>query len=102
MIIVMKSNAAEEETRKVVEWVESIGYQVHLSRGVERILIGAIGNERGKEHLKSAVCLPGVEKVVPILKPYKLASREFKPSDTVIRVGDLEVGDRAAGATALV
>ncbi len=92
MIIVMKSHAAEEEIRKVTEWLESIGYRPHLSRGVERTLIGAIGNERGKEHLKSAVCLPGVEKVVPILKPYKLASREFQSSDTVVHVGDLEVG----------
>ncbi len=92
MIIVMKNNAAEEQIRKVVEWIESIGYKAHLSQGVERTLIGAIGDGRGKEQLKAIVCLPGVENVVPILKPYKLASREFKKSDTVIRVGDLEIG----------
>jgi len=92
MIIVMKNNAAEEQIRKVVEWIESIGYKAHLSQGVERTLIGAIGDGRGKEQLNAIVSLPGVEKVVPILKPYKLASREFKASDTVVRVGDLEIG----------
>ena len=92
MIIVMKNNAAEEQIRKVVEWIESIGYKAHLSQGVERTLIGAIGDGRGKEQLQAIVSLPGVEKVVPILKPYKLASREFKASDTVVRVGDLEIG----------
>jgi 3-deoxy-7-phosphoheptulonate synthase len=92
MVIVMKNNAAEEQIRKVVEWIESVGYKAHLSQGVERTLIGAIGDGRGKEQLKAIVCLPGVENVVPILKPYKLASREFKRSDTVVRVGDLEIG----------
>ena len=92
MIIVMKNNAAKEQIRKVVEWIESIGYNAHLSQGVERTLIGAIGDGRGKEQLQAIVSLPGVEKVVPILKPYKLASREFKASDTVVRVGDLEIG----------
>jgi 3-deoxy-7-phosphoheptulonate synthase len=92
MIIVMKNNAAQEQIRKVVEWIESIGYKAHLSQGVERTLIGAIGDGRGKEQLNAIVSLPGVEKVVPILKPYKLASREFKESDTVVRVGDLEIG----------
>jgi 3-deoxy-7-phosphoheptulonate synthase len=92
MIIVMKNNAAQEQVRKVVEWIESIGYKAHLSQGVERTLIGAIGDGRGKEQLNAIVSLPGVEKVVPILKPYKLASREFKASNTVVRVGNLEIG----------
>jgi 3-deoxy-7-phosphoheptulonate synthase len=92
MIIVMKNNAAQEQVRKVVEWIESIGYKAHLSQGVERTLIGAIGDGRGREQIQAIVSLPGVEKVVPILKPYKLASREFKASDTVVRVGDLEIG----------
>jgi 3-deoxy-7-phosphoheptulonate synthase len=92
MIIVMKNNAAQEQVRKVVEWIETIGYKAHLSQGVERTLIGAIGDGRGKEQLNAIVSLPGVEKVVPILKPYKLASREFKESNTVVRVGNLEIG----------
>jgi len=92
MIILMKKNATQEQIDHVTEWIDSVGYKPHLSRGVERTLIGAIGDERGKVHLKSAVSLPGVEKVVPILKPYKLAGREFQENDTVVRVGDVPIG----------
>jgi 3-deoxy-7-phosphoheptulonate synthase len=92
MVIVMKSNASEGQIGKVIEWIESIGYKVHLSQGVERTLIGAIGDGRGKEQLQSIAGLPGVEKVVPILKPYKLASREFQEKNTVVQVGNLEIG----------
>jgi 3-deoxy-7-phosphoheptulonate synthase len=92
MIILMKKNATQEQIDHVTEWIASVGYKPHLSQGVERTLIGAIGDERGKVHLKSAVSLPGVEKVVPILKPYKLAGREFQENDTVVRVGDVPIG----------
>jgi 3-deoxy-7-phosphoheptulonate synthase len=92
MIILMKKNATREQTDRVTEWISSVGYQPHLSRGVERTLIGAIGDDRGKIHLKSAAFLPGVEKIVPILKPYKLAGREFRENDTVIQVGDVRIG----------
>jgi len=88
----MKKNATQEQIDHVTEWIDSVGYKPHLSRGVERTLIGAIGDERGKVHLKSAGSLPGVEKVVPILKPYKLAGREFQENDTVVRVGDVPIG----------
>jgi 3-deoxy-7-phosphoheptulonate synthase len=92
MIILMKKNATQEQIDHVTEWIASVGYKPHLSRGVERTLIGAIGDERGKVHLKSAVSLPGVEKVVPILKPYKLAGREFQENNTVVQVGDVPIG----------
>jgi 3-deoxy-7-phosphoheptulonate synthase len=92
MIILMKKNATEEQINQVTEWVASVGYQTHLSRGVERTIIGAIGDDRGRIQLKSAAYLPGVEKVVPILKPYKLAGREFQAKDTVIQVGDVRIG----------
>ncbi|MCX5821240.1 MAG: 3-deoxy-7-phosphoheptulonate synthase [Deltaproteobacteria bacterium] len=92
MIILMKKNATQEQIDHVTEWIASVGYKPHLSCGVERTLIGAIGDERGKVHLKSAVSLPGVENIVPILKPYKLAGREFQENDTVVRVGDVEIG----------
>ncbi|MEI7673941.1 MAG: 3-deoxy-7-phosphoheptulonate synthase [Deltaproteobacteria bacterium] len=88
----MKRNATEEQINQVTEWVASVGYQTHLSRGVERTIIGAIGDDRGRIQLKSAAYLPGVEKVVPILKPYKLAGREFQAKDTVIQVGEVEIG----------
>jgi 3-deoxy-7-phosphoheptulonate synthase len=92
MIILMKKNAAEEEINHVTEWIASVGYKTHLSRGVEKTIIGAIGDDRGRIYLKSAAYLPGVEKVVPILKPYKLAGREFKENDTVIQVGEVRIG----------
>ena len=92
MIIVMKKNATEEQVEKVIGWIESVGYHSHISRGTERSIIGAVGDQRGKEHLKFVESLPGVEKTIPILKPYKLASREAKEGNTVIRVGNLEIG----------
>jgi len=92
MIIVMKSKADDRELDNVIRWIESVGYKVHLSRGVERTIIGAVGDERGKVVLKAAENMPGVEKVMPILAPYKLASRESKEGNTVIKVGDVEIG----------
>jgi 3-deoxy-7-phosphoheptulonate synthase len=95
MIIVMKRNATEGQVDHVVRWIESVGYKAHPSRGVEQTIIGAVGDERGKAYLKHAESLSGVEKVVPILRPYKLASRETRVMDTVIRVGDVEIGGSA-------
>jgi 3-deoxy-7-phosphoheptulonate synthase len=92
MIIVMKRNADEEKIDAVIRWIESVGYRAHVSKGVERTIIGAVGDEREKVRLKAAENMPGVEKVMPILQPYKLASRETKDGNTVIKVGDVEVG----------
>jgi len=92
MVIVMKRNATEKQVEQVIAWIESVGYAAHPSRGVERTIIGAVGDSRDKAQLKSIEHLPGVEKVVPILKPYKLASREAREGNTVVRVGDAEIG----------
>jgi 3-deoxy-7-phosphoheptulonate synthase len=92
MVIVMRKNATEAQIDHVIQWIESIGYRAHPSPGVEQTIIGVVGDDRGKEQLKSAEHLPGVEKTVAILKPYKLASREFKRENTIIRIGDLEIG----------
>jgi 3-deoxy-7-phosphoheptulonate synthase len=92
MVIVMKKNATGDEIDNVIKWIESVGYQTHPSRGVEQTIIGVVGDDRGKAQLKSVEYLPGVEKVVPILKPYKLASREGRLGDTIVQVGDLEIG----------
>ncbi|PKN81944.1 MAG: 3-deoxy-7-phosphoheptulonate synthase [Deltaproteobacteria bacterium HGW-Deltaproteobacteria-1] len=92
MIIVMKSHATAKQIEDVVQWIESVGYKAHPSSGVERTIIGAVGDNRDKAVLKYAESLPGVEKTMPILKPYKLASRESHEGDTVINIGSLEIG----------
>jgi 3-deoxy-7-phosphoheptulonate synthase len=92
MVIVMKKNATEAEIDQVIKWIESVGYRAHPSRGVERTVIGVVGDDRGKEQLKSVEHLDGVEKTVLILKPYKLASRESQEGSTVIKVGDVKIG----------
>ena len=92
MIIVMKKKAGREQVDDVIQWIESVGYKAHVSEGVERTIIGAVGDEREKVRLKAAEDMPGVDKVMPILQPYKLASRETRDGDTVIKVGDVEIG----------
>jgi 3-deoxy-7-phosphoheptulonate synthase len=92
MIIVMNKDAPETQIDQVIKWIEPVGYRAHPVHGVERTIIGVVGDDRGKAHLKTAENLPGVEKIMSILKPYKLASREAKGEDTVIRINDLEIG----------
>lgn len=91
MIVVMGHDASEKDIEYVVEKLEKQGFSVHLSKGVIRTIIGAVGD---KMRLSSGAleALPGVERVVPILQPYKLASREFKPETTVIKIGDITIG----------
>ena len=92
VIIVMKKNSTEGQADKVIEWIQSVGYRAHPSYGVERIIIGAVGDSRPKGQEKFIENLAGVEKVIPILKPYKLASRESRDGNTVISVGDVQFG----------
>ena len=92
MIIVMKSYATEKQIEEVIRWIESVGYKAHPSRGVERTIIGAVGDNRDKAILKYAESLPGVERTMNILKPYKLASRESHEGDTIVNVGSIAIG----------
>lgn len=91
MIIVMASRK-REDIDFVVRKIEDLGYHAHLIEGEQRTVIAAVGDERGKFRLQSLESLPHVEKVVPILQPFKLAGRELKHEDTVIRVGSLQIG----------
>ena len=93
MIIVLRAHSTEEEIAQVCRRIEALGLTPHLSRGVERTIIGAIGDERILLD-KAIEALPMVEKVLPILKPYKLASRDFHPENTVVKVNGVRVGDR--------
>jgi len=94
VIVVMQQEAGESEVRGVCEHLERAGLAVHLSQGVERTIIGAIG-DRGKLSGLVLEALPGVEKVVSILAPYKLVSRTFRPEDTVVEADHLAIGGRA-------
>ncbi len=83
MIIIMKRGAADSEIQSVSDRVEKLGYASHVIRGVENVVIGAVG-DKDKEPLKGLIVMAGVEDIVAVRAPYKLASRNVKPSDTVI------------------
>src|SRR5437764_13970541 len=87
----MNPNATPEAIDRVVSEIERMGSAAHLSKGTFRTVIGAVGEEGqlDQNHLAS---LDGVEKVVPIMKPYKLASREFHEEDSVVDIGGVKVG----------
>ncbi|MBI5344621.1 MAG: 3-deoxy-7-phosphoheptulonate synthase [Deltaproteobacteria bacterium] len=94
MIIVLRKEATQAEIDHVVEKIKNAGLSVHISKGKERTIIGAIGDE----DMLAAIpleALPGVEKVMPILKPYKLVSRDFRKEDSVFEVGGVTVGGAA-------
>lgn len=93
MVIIMKHHATAEEIAQVVQNVEELGFTAHLSSGEERTIIGVIGDERPIEpdHFEM---LDGVERAVRILHPFKLASRDFHPEDTTVRLNGHSVGDK--------
>ncbi|MBU4069335.1 MAG: 3-deoxy-7-phosphoheptulonate synthase [Proteobacteria bacterium] len=93
MIIVMKPRATEKSIERVVKKIEKAGMRVHVSKGTERTIIGAIGDERvlQQQQLKST---EGVEKVMSVLKPYRLASREFHPENTIIDADGVKIGGK--------
>ncbi len=92
MIIVLKFGATDVEVEDVCHRITSMGYSPHTIRGALRTVIGAVGDDRGKEALRSLESLECVESVTPILKPYKLASREVRDEPTEVRVGDVTIG----------
>ena len=94
MIVVMKAGATEEQVKHIVERAEKLGLKAHISRGVERTVIGFIGPEDVLRVMPLEV-FPGVETVMPVLAPYKLVSREFKKENSVIKLdGDIKVGSK--------
>jgi len=93
MFVVMKSDCKEKEIDDVLARISESGLKGHLSRGAERIVIGVVGVAPVLPDLREMLeLMSGVEEVVPISKPYKLSSREFKPDDTVIKVGQVTIG----------
>ena len=92
MIIVMKSGALAEEIKHVRDRIKKMGYVDHPIVGKERVVIGAIGDERGKSRLQVLESAPGVESVVPILKPYKLVGRELNKEKSIIDINGIKIG----------
>jgi 3-deoxy-7-phosphoheptulonate synthase len=91
MIIVLRPHSTPAQIDHILERIQELGLRSHLSRGELRTIIGVIGDE-SKLQAEPLSALPGVEQVLPILKPFKLASREFHPEDSVVKVGSVRVG----------
>src|ERR1044071_7586016 len=91
MILVIRPDASLEQIEHVIERVKDLGFTPHVSRGESRTIVGVIGDER-KPQTDNLQAIPGVETVLPIMKPFKLASREFRKDDTVVFVGNVPVG----------
>ena len=91
MIIVMNPGAKKEQVDEVILRLTQIGFGIHLSEGETRTVIGAIG-DRSKAYSLGLEAMEGVEKVVPISKPFKLVSREFKQENTIIELNGVKIG----------
>ena len=96
MVIVLKKDVTQQQFQEILNMIKELGYQAHVIQGTERTVIGAVGSGRGKDKLQAMENLPGVENVVPILQPYKLASLEIKPEKTVVSIrGEINIGGNA-------
>ena len=93
MLIIMNIGATKEQVDDVVKRVESHGLRAHLSSGEERVIIGAIGEGRNAlEHMHEFTAMTCVDRVMPISRPYKLASREFSPQETRFPLDGVQIG----------
>ena len=99
VIIVLKPNVTEQQIEHVVQRVEALGLEAHLSRGTFRTIIGVIGDE-AKTQVAPLEAIPGVAQVVPILPPYKLASLEAHPEPSVVEVSGVKFGGGYLGMIA--
>jgi 3-deoxy-7-phosphoheptulonate synthase len=91
----MKAHAGEADIETVVRMVEALDYRAHVIRGVERTVVACVGEERGESHsLAHLESVSGVERVMPVLRSFKLASREVRPEGSIIKVGGVEIGGK--------
>ncbi len=93
MVIVMKPGSTDRNIGEVSKALENLGLGVHISKGSQRTIIGAIGDDRVLENVPLEL-MDGVEKLVPIVESYKLTSRTFRPESSVINVGGVEIGGK--------
>ena len=99
MIIILKSTVTEDQVQHVIERVEVLGFRPHLSRGTYRTIIGLIGDE-SKVGIDQLRVIPGVHDVIPVLPPYKLASKEAHPQPSIVDVGGVKIGGGFLGMIA--
>ncbi len=91
----MKAHASEAEIEAVVSMVEQLDYRAHVIRGIERTVVACVGEERGESHqLQYLESVAGVDRVMPVLRPFKLASREVRPEGSIIKVDGAEIGGK--------
>ncbi|NQT95756.1 MAG: 3-deoxy-7-phosphoheptulonate synthase [Candidatus Omnitrophica bacterium] len=93
MIIVLRRDATEKQLKHIVDKVKKLGLKPMISKGIERTIIGVIGEE-DILRVQPLEVFPGVEKVMPVLAPYKLVSREFKSDKTIVSVGGVKIGGK--------
>jgi len=93
MIIVLKKDVTEKQVKHIIEKIKKLGLKPMISRGKERTIVGVIGEEDVLRAQPLEV-FPGIEKVMPVLSPYKLVSREFKPEKTVVSAGGVKIGSK--------
>jgi len=91
MIVVMRTSCSQDEIGNVVKRIKELGLKEHISAGIERTIIGVLGSIN-PDIQYSLQLLPGVEEVLLVSKPYKLASREFHPKNTIVKVNDIAIG----------
>jgi 3-deoxy-7-phosphoheptulonate synthase len=91
MMIIMNIDASEEQIQSVISRVEANGFKTHFSRGDERVVIGVLGNNPGQIR-EQFTYLPGIDRIVPISRPYKIASRELVSGNTVFPLDGLSIG----------
>ncbi len=92
MIVEMKKGAPQEQVDQVVERARSFGFDVQLNQGTDKVVVAVLGSDTGKTSTDAFAVLNGVESVTRVMKPYKLASREFNPRATKFKVGGAEIG----------
>ena len=93
MIVAMNAGASEAQIEHICERIRQFGYAPHVIHGEERTVIAAIGKGDKKEHIESLKSADGVEDAFPILQPFKLVSTEVKKERSIIKVGDINIGD---------
>lgn len=94
MIVEMTRGVGVEQVDGVVQRAKSLGFQVQLNLGTDKIVVAILGGNTGQVPTETFAVLPGVESVTRIMKPYKLASREFKAEDSLVKVGGVEIGGK--------